>query len=32
MNFVPVEGILSTDMFKSINNKEFFENICFVVA
>ena len=32
MNFIPVEGFLSTNMFESIRNKKFSENICFVMA
>ena len=31
MDFIPVEGISSTSMLKSIQNKEFSENMCFVM-
>ena len=32
MHFIPLESILSTNMFKSIKNKEFSGNICLVIA
>ena len=28
MNFIPVEGILSKDVFEIIKNKEFSKNMC----
>ena len=31
MKFLPVEGILSTNIFNSIRNKNFWKNICLVM-